>query len=150
MLFAAIVVVVLAWVAMNTLFGGSDDDSRVTYSQAIGLVEKSPRRVDSVLFSPREHELEVRFRDGRALEVDYPSDEAQFAFQRVLEREAIPFDAEGSGESPWWGLLTALLPFVILIAFWAFLMRTIRSPSPERDPVLAELREIRRLLERER
>jgi ATP-dependent Zn protease len=141
------VLVVIAWVAVNAARNDSDS-SRLLYSQLISVVEVNPQNVERVLFSPHDHGLEVRFRDGRTIETHYPGDAAQFALQRVLEREGIAFDAEGSGESPWWGLLAALLPFVILVAFWAFLMQRMRSGRDVQEPVVAELRELRRALER--
>jgi cytochrome c-type biogenesis protein CcmH/NrfF len=48
-----------------------------------------------------------------------------------------------------WEVLWALVPFLILIGFWAFLMRyTKRRAAEQQDPVLEELKGIREELVR--
>ena len=37
------------------------------------------------------------------------------------------FDSKGVGGSPWWSLLLSLLPFVLLIGFWIFLMNRMQG-----------------------
>ncbi len=37
------------------------------------------------------------------------------------------FDSKGMGGSPWWSLLTSLLPFVLLFGFWIFLMNQVQG-----------------------
>jgi cell division protease FtsH len=59
--------------------------------------------------------------------VNYPTEESQYNFERALRAEDVKFDSKGTGSSPWWSLLTALLPFVILIAFWIFLMNQVQG-----------------------
>ncbi len=48
-------------------------------------------------------------------------------FERQLKTEGVNFDSKAVGGSPWWSLLTSLLPFVILIAFWIFLMNQVQG-----------------------
>ena len=38
-----------------------------------------------------------------------------------------PFDSKGVGSSAWWALLTSLLPIVLLLAFWLFLMNQVQG-----------------------
>jgi preprotein translocase subunit YajC len=48
-----------------------------------------------------------------------------------------------------WGILTALLPFLVLLGFWVFLMRVVnRRRSEVQEPVLDKLEQIRQELER--
>jgi preprotein translocase subunit YajC len=43
-----------------------------------------------------------------------------------------------------WDVLSALLPFVLLFAFWIFLMNRVRGrPNPGQDAVIEKLDEIR-------
>jgi cell division protease FtsH len=39
----------------------------------------------------------------------------------------VPFDSKGVGSSPWWSILTSLLPFVLLFGFWIFLMNQVQG-----------------------
>jgi ATP-dependent Zn protease len=43
-------------------------------------------------------------------------------------------------------VVTALLPFILLLGFWFFLMQRFRAGGPE-NPMLAKLEEIRQELE---
>jgi cell division protease FtsH len=37
------------------------------------------------------------------------------------------FNAKGVGSSPWWSILSSLLPFVLLFGFWIFLMNQVQG-----------------------
>jgi cell division protease FtsH len=37
------------------------------------------------------------------------------------------FDSKGVGSSPWWSILTSILPFVLLLGFWLFLMNQVQG-----------------------
>jgi cell division protease FtsH len=127
-LFPLIILVVLAWVAMNTLTGDDQEAEKKTYSELIAMAREQPSPIDRVVFDPRKHEIAATLKGDEAeLVVHYPSDESQIALQRILEQNDIVFDSKGTGSSPWWSLLTALLPFVILIAFWIFLMNQVQG-----------------------
>jgi len=39
----------------------------------------------------------------------------------------VQFDSKGVGSSPWWSILTSLLPFVLLFGFWIFLMNQVQG-----------------------
>ena len=39
----------------------------------------------------------------------------------------VNFDSKGVGSSPWWSILTSLLPFVLLFGFWIFLMNQVQG-----------------------
>jgi hypothetical protein len=43
-----------------------------------------------------------------------------------------------------WGVVAALMPFVVLMAFWIILMKTVRGRgTPSQDAVIEKLDEIR-------
>ncbi|MDQ4029935.1 MAG: AAA family ATPase, partial [Actinomycetota bacterium] len=128
-LFPLIILVVLAWVAMNTLTGGDKKAEKATYSQLIDRVRTNPGSIEEVLFNPRKQEITATLAGSqdRKIVVHYPTAESQYRFEQRLERSDIKFDSKGTGSSPWWSLLTALLPFVILIAFWIFLMNQVQG-----------------------
>src|SRR5258706_9602370 len=39
----------------------------------------------------------------------------------------VTFDSKGVGSSPWWSIFTYILPFVLLFAFWIFLMNQVQG-----------------------
>jgi len=65
--------------------------------------------------------------NGQKIKVNYPTDQSQIEFQQLLQKEKVKFDSKGKGSSGWWTLLTSLLPFVLIIAFWIFLMNQMQG-----------------------
>jgi cell division protease FtsH len=128
-LFPLIILVVLAWVAMNTLTGGNEKVQKATYSDLYQRVQTRPETIDLVVFNPRKQQItaELKGNEKTKIVVNYPTEESQYNFERALRAEDVKFDSKGTGSSPWWSLLTALLPFVILIAFWIFLMNQVQG-----------------------
>ena len=45
----------------------------------------------------------------------------------MLQANKVTFDSKGVGGSPWWSILTSLLPFVLLFGFWIFLMNQVQG-----------------------
>jgi cell division protease FtsH len=129
-LFPLIIIVVLAYLAMNTLRGDDHKREKSTYSQLIGRIETQPQTIDEVVFDPRKQQVTATLRgEDTKIVVNYPSPESTVDLQRKMLNASPPvvFDSKGTGGSPWWGLLTALLPFLILIAFWIFLMNQVQG-----------------------
>ena len=118
-LFPLIVIVMLVYLASQTLFG-DDETKTVTYAQVEQLLRNRPETVDEVRFKQSESEVVVRLENGSRLKAHYPG--------------AMPSTGPGwdsvtqtggdgnSGSSAWWTLLTSLLPFVLLFGVWVFLM----------------------------
>ncbi|TMD29575.1 MAG: ATP-dependent zinc metalloprotease FtsH [Chloroflexi bacterium] len=44
-----------------------------------------------------------------------------------MQDHHVLFDSKGTGSSPWWSILTSLLPFVLLFGFWIFLMNQVQG-----------------------
>jgi cell division protease FtsH len=127
-LFPLIVIAALVWLAIQTLSGQGDKAEKQTYSQVIHLIDTEPRSIKEIVFAPNKRELIVeRFGDEKKIKVHYPSDESVPPLERRLEREGIKFDSKGTGSSAWWSLLTGLLPFVLLLGFWIFLMNQVQG-----------------------
>jgi cell division protease FtsH len=123
-----IVIVVLAYLAMQTLARGDEPTEQATYSQLIQRAQDNPGSIEKVVFQPRRQQLEVTLRGGDKLEtIHYPSAESQVRFEEILAEQGVVYDSEGTGGS-WWGTaLIGILPFVILIAFWIFLMNQVQG-----------------------
>jgi cell division protease FtsH len=128
-LFPLIIIVVLAYLAMQTLTGDDKKAEKQTYSQLIDRVRSEPRSIDQVTFDPRKQQITAVLAgsDEQKIVVSYPSPESQVRFERMLDFNDVRYDSKGTGGSPWWSLLTALLPFIILIAFWIFLMNQVQG-----------------------
>ena len=127
-LFPLIVIVLLVYLASQTLLPRSEEVQKVTYSELIRTVNDDPASVAQVVFKPKRREIEATFQTtGKKIKVNYPSDQSQIEFQNLLERKGITFDSKGVGDSGWWSILTYLLPFLLFFGFWIFLMNQMQG-----------------------
>jgi cell division protease FtsH len=127
-LFPLIVIVLLVYLASQTLLPKNEEETKITYSQLIQQVETNPDQYEQVTFSPKGRSIEAVERGtGDKIKVNYPSDEAQIEFQNLLEEQGVLFDSKGTGDSAWWSILTYLLPFVLFFGFWIFLMNQVQG-----------------------
>jgi cell division protease FtsH len=127
-LFPLIVIVLLVYLASQTLMNDKPKD-KVTYSELQSQVATNPGAIESIVANPNKQQLTVEYRgqEERKIKVAYPSPESLREFEKVMRDENVNFDSKAVGGSPWWSLLTSLLPFVILIAFWIFLMNQVQG-----------------------
>ncbi|MDQ3777409.1 MAG: ATP-dependent zinc metalloprotease FtsH, partial [Actinomycetota bacterium] len=130
-LFPLIVIVLLVYLGSQAFMGGEKQE-KVTYSQLKTQIQTDPDSIKQITANPNKQQLTVEYEprggdDGRKTKVAYPSPESLRDVERLMERQDVPFDSKAVGGSPWWSLLTSLLPFVILIAFWIFLMNQVQG-----------------------
>jgi cell division protease FtsH len=128
-LFPLIVIVLLVYLASQTLIPKSKAPAKATYAQVIDRVTNDPGSIKLVVFTPSKRQVLVELNDPslKKVKVNYPSDQSQIAFQTLLQKQHVNFDSKGTGSSPWWSILTSLLPFVLLFGFWIFLMNQVQG-----------------------
>ncbi len=124
-LFPLVVIVLLVYLASQTLMPRRDSDQKLTYSQLIDETKKG--NVSEVTFNPNRQGITAVLDSGQKVKVNYPSPQSQVEFQKVLQEENVTFDSKGTGTSAWWALLTGFLPFLLLIGFWIFLMNQMQG-----------------------
>jgi cell division protease FtsH len=131
-LFPLIVIVLLVYLASQTLMREAPKD-KVIYSELQQRVQNQPEAFKQIVANPTKQELNVELKpapgkeNGEKYKVAYPSPESLRDFERVLRDQRVPFDSKAVGGSPWWSLLTSLLPFVLLFGFWIFLMNQVQG-----------------------
>ncbi|HSK15615.1 MAG TPA: ATP-dependent zinc metalloprotease FtsH [Gaiellaceae bacterium] len=132
-LFPLIVIVLLVWLATQTLLPDDEPEETITYSELIADVDENPGQFEKMLFVPKDREIQATLRpasgesEGRVVTVNYASDEAQIEFQNLLLDKGVLFDSEGPGGSPWWSMFTYVLPFLLFLGFWIFLMNQMQG-----------------------
>jgi len=132
-LFPLVIIAALVWLALQTLGGSSSNTQKVTYSQVYGDVlqcrtETHPGcAIQEIVFNPNKNELNVKYENGKKANVHYPSEQVVPDIQKAMQQHGILYDSKGTGSSPWWSILTSLLPFVLLFGFWIFLMNQVQG-----------------------
>ena len=124
-LFPLIIIVLLVYLASQTLMPGRSQERQYTYSQLRTEVENG--NVNEVLFVPNKQQIDATLVSGEKVKVNYPTPQSATQFENLLQKENVKFDSKGTGGSAWWALLINVLPFVIIIAFWIFLMNQMQG-----------------------
>src|SRR5436190_13368778 len=85
--------------------------------------------LDNVVFNPSKHSITANdiSNSDKKITVHYPADESVPGITQVLESKNITFDSKGTGGFSWVSAFFSLLPFIILIAFWIFLMNQVQG-----------------------
>jgi cell division protease FtsH len=124
-LFPLFVIVLLVYLASQTLIPHGKSPRKVTYSEFIAQVQQNDVR--SAEFAPSKHSISFVKADGTKASVHYPADQAVPQLTDLMERHGVNFDSKGTGGFSWVGTLIGLLPFVFLFAFWIFLMNQVQG-----------------------
>ena len=124
-LFPLVVIVLLVFLASETLIPRRGSDTKMTYSELIQQAQNGG--VEEVLFTPNRQQINATLTGGEKVKVNYPTPQSQIEFQNILQKENVKFDSKGTGSSAWWTLLSTLLPFLLLIGFWIFLMNQMQG-----------------------
>ncbi len=124
-LFPLIVIVLLVYLASQTLLPSRGESTKVAYSDLIQKVEAGD--VQSVLFVPKGRSIEATLQGGEKVKSNYPSDQSEAAFEEKLLANDVAFDSKGTGSSAWLSILTYLIPFVLFFGFWIFLMNQVQG-----------------------
>jgi cell division protease FtsH len=124
-LFPLIVIVLLVYLASQTLIPRGEDQKKLTYSELKQRIEAGD--VQDAVFNPNRFQLSGTLVGGDKFKVSYPSDISAEKVEQMLDAEGVTYDSKGKGGSWWGSLLISILPFVLLIGFWIFLMNQVQG-----------------------
>jgi cell division protease FtsH len=137
-LFPLVVVVLLVYLASQTLLPTHSKANRVEYGQLLTRVEANPQAVRKITFTAETRLVEADFRDDERLKATYTTEASAFALEQRMRSAGVRVDSRRSGGSAWWSILTYLMPFALFAAFWIFLMKRQREREQARQDELAD------------
>ena len=120
--FPILVVVILAFFAQKLISPGTNAP-KYTYSsltQDIGA-----GKVKSADLKTKDNTVAVTLTDGKKHETGWNPADPQL--QNQLEKANVSYDVQGKKTNGWISLLTYILPFIIFIGFWIFLMNQVQG-----------------------
>src|SRR5688500_19488919 len=92
-LFPLVVIVLLVYLASQTLMPRRDGDQKLTYSQLIEETTKG--NVSEVTFNPNRQSITaVLDSSGNKVKVNYPTPQSATQYQNLLEKEGVKFDSK--------------------------------------------------------
>jgi cell division protease FtsH len=126
--FPLIVIVLLVWLASQTLIPKhSNTRPGVTYSSLQQEIKQSPQDIQKIEFTPSKRQIGVTFAGGKTANVNYPTDQSELNFEKLLQAKNVSYDSKGVGGFSWLSLIGSFLPFLLLIGFWIFLMNQVQG-----------------------
>jgi cell division protease FtsH len=123
--FPILIVVVLAFFAQK-LIGSSSHGPTRTFGDMIYSLDHG--QVSKLSLDQKSNSANVTLKDGTEYTVGYPDSYAtSLITQAKTEVPAGGFNVQTKGSSAWLSLLTYLLPVIIFIGFWLFLMNQVQG-----------------------
>src|SRR5947208_1998806 len=126
--FPILIVVVLAFFAQK-LIGGSGHTQNYTYGNLITQLEQN--KVQALQINDKDNTADVTLFGSPPTKysVGFPTGDPSTKLVSLAQEHVQPsnFNVEGTGSSGWLSLLTYILPFIIFIGFWIFLMNQVQG-----------------------
>src|ERR1700688_1397211 len=123
--FPILIVVVLAFLAVKLVNPGTSNHRSHSY-QTLVAKELPQGEVKSVELKNKGKVLEVELKDKEKYEIGYTEQTTPELFKE-LRTYGVPFNVESEKSSALLSLLTYILPFVIFLGFWIFLMNQVQG-----------------------
>jgi cell division protease FtsH len=125
--FPILIVVVLAFFAQKLISPG--DHTKVPkYSEFLGQVQRG--QVQSATINTKDNTIDFSSTAAggkpHKFTTGYP-DNTEQNLVNSLQAKHIPFDVKGKGGSGWLSVLTYVLPFVIFLVFWLFIINQMQG-----------------------
>ncbi len=128
--FPILIVVVLAFFAQRLINTGTEEKPP-TYSDFIAQLDRG--QLKSVQLKTKNNTIVVTPREGKVYETGYTdggADRLDAQLQTAVQENKLPaggYNIEGRKTNGWLSLLTYVLPFLIFIGFWIFLMNQMQG-----------------------
>ncbi|MGI8571949.1 MAG: ATP-dependent metallopeptidase FtsH/Yme1/Tma family protein, partial [Solirubrobacteraceae bacterium] len=124
--FPILIVIVLAFFAQK-LIGSSNHAPKVSFGALVDDLQHS--QVKSMSIHTKDNTVDATLVNGQKVTVGYPDSYAStlIGFDRYLTAGPSGLDVQGKASNGWISLLTYILPFVIFLGFWIFLMNQVQG-----------------------
>jgi cell division protease FtsH len=124
--FPILIVVVLAFFAQK-LIGTSGHVQHYSYGNFIQQIQDG--QVQSFSLDQKSDVANITLKGGTKYSVGYPDNATQFLVTKAIANNIDPskVDVKSKSTSGWLSLLTYILPFIIFIGFWIFLMNQVQG-----------------------
>ncbi len=134
-LFPLVIIAALVWLAITTLSHSGTPNKAETTSQFITAVNSGQVQSSAtspVTIDPNKQSISAKINTPTGAEsvtVHYATDQSEFSIEQAMKNapSTVYFNSKGVGSSPWWTILSSLLPFVLLFGFWIFLMNQVQG-----------------------
>jgi cell division protease FtsH len=128
-LFPLVIIAALVWLALQTLNHGGTQSTPMTtwgFIQAVNTGQVTTTPQSPVTIDPNKQSISATVND-KPVTIHYATDQSEYSIEQAMRANKVDFNSKGVGSSPWWSILSSLLPFVLLFGFWIFLMNQVQG-----------------------
>ncbi|HUJ83330.1 MAG TPA: ATP-dependent metallopeptidase FtsH/Yme1/Tma family protein, partial [Candidatus Acidoferrales bacterium] len=128
---------ILFWVMMIALAavlwqmasrgGPAPREEEANYSNFLDKVSAGSVKTVTIMLSPNSAELQGDYKDGTKFHGVTVANTAIPDVTKLLGDQKIPYNYKEVKEANWLSLVITLAPFVLIIAFWIFMMRQMQA-----------------------
>ena len=125
--FPILIVVVLAFFAQK-LIGSSSKEPSYTFGQLVQQIQNN--EVKSLSLDQKQNSASVTLDNGQKYSVGYPDSYANTLINSAIKDDSNggqTINVESKSSNGWLSLLTYVLPFLLFIGFWIFLMNQVQG-----------------------
>jgi len=120
--FPILLVILLAFFVQNLFYGGADSE-KMTFNAFQQAVQSG--NVKDVTIKTKDLVVEGKLKDsGKSFEVGFTD---SFEMEKLLLTAGVEFNTDAQKSSPWLGVLSTLLPIIIMVIFFIFLMNQMQG-----------------------
>ena len=122
-LFPILILLLLVFVAQRLVVSNSSGPAPPDFPALITMINN--HEVKSASINLPDQTFNVTTTQGKSYSSGYPDNDIQLT--TALNTSKTPYTVGGRGTNPWWSFLETLLPFVLFIVFWIYLMNRMQG-----------------------
>ena len=127
--FPILVVILLAYFAQQLILSKGDSTQSVGWSGFVQKLDQKNSGIVKMKVDPTKNSITYQLNDqkGTKYTTGYPGDIQLSEAVNKAQADNVLIEVTTKGGSPWWSLLTYLLPFVLFLGLWVFLMNQMQG-----------------------
>jgi len=122
-LFPILILLLLVFVAQRLVVSSSSGPAPPDFPALIAMIDG--HQVKNASINLPNQTFSVTTTAGKSYSSGYPDNDIQLT--QALTASKTPYTVGGRGSNPWWAFLETLLPFVLFIVFWIYLMNRMQG-----------------------
>ena len=122
-LFPILILLLLVFVAQRLVSSSSSGPPPPDFPALITMINS--HQVKNASINLPDQTFNVTTTAGKSYSSGYPDNDIQLT--QALSGSKTPYSIGGRGTNPWWSFLETLLPFVLFIVFWIYLMNRMQG-----------------------
>ncbi|MDI6822425.1 MAG: ATP-dependent zinc metalloprotease FtsH [Actinomycetota bacterium] len=119
--FYFLIVILILFLAQSYLFN-QKPTQKLTLNKFIAQVEAG--KVKEVKILDKDHIIKGKLQNGTQFEVSYPE---SYNISEVLLKHKVSTQVDPQKETVWWLILSNLLPFILILAIWVFMLQQMQG-----------------------